>query len=369
MRTLIAIAMLVTLTPGPALAADSDVCMAAKLKAFGKLEAALLGCQAKVAQKNDSSGLAACQTKAAGKFQAALAKAGACLGVEASCNTNAGDCQDAVVAAFADTLPSKCEAAKRKAAGKLARSEIGCYSKAAKAAGPVDSACLTKATTKFADALTKAGACPDGGGPTALVEAACVAYAATLNMGGMVVDVCPDKDECALATDNCDPNATCANTTGSFTCTCNEGFAGDGMSCTPACGNDCWGEFGCETSGGRCVRFTCRAGDAGPTFCDSCLGWDEITYDQWMNQGYCGDVIQKFRATEGTASHCGSDGPTCCDGSANCGTIDNAWHFSDGVDTHFVGPCTGCVGDTNCSYWDSTDNSPYTRITACERMF
>ncbi|AUX34867.1 MULTISPECIES: EGF domain-containing protein [Sorangium] len=49
---------------------------------------------------------------------------------------------------------------------------------------------------------------------------------------------CTDVNECALGTDNCDANATCINTTGSFTCACNEGYAGDGVTCVlPGCGN------------------------------------------------------------------------------------------------------------------------------------
>ena len=35
-----------------------------------------------------------------------------------------------------------------------------------------------------------------------------------------------------MGTDNCAPEATCANTEGSFTCTCNQGYAGDGVTCT-----------------------------------------------------------------------------------------------------------------------------------------
>ena len=38
-------------------------------------------------------------------------------------------------------------------------------------------------------------------------------------------------DECSDETDNCHPKAICANTDGSFTCTCNPGFEGDGTSC------------------------------------------------------------------------------------------------------------------------------------------
>ena len=41
-----------------------------------------------------------------------------------------------------------------------------------------------------------------------------------------------DADECTLSTHNCDGSATCSNTVGSFTCTCNSGFNGDGLTCT-----------------------------------------------------------------------------------------------------------------------------------------
>ena len=38
-----------------------------------------------------------------------------------------------------------------------------------------------------------------------------------------------DIDECASTP--CDKNATCDNTDGSFTCTCNTGYSGDGFDC------------------------------------------------------------------------------------------------------------------------------------------
>ena len=41
-----------------------------------------------------------------------------------------------------------------------------------------------------------------------------------------------DIDECAdAAQNNCDENASCANTEGSYTCGCNTGFTGDGFTC------------------------------------------------------------------------------------------------------------------------------------------
>ena len=41
-----------------------------------------------------------------------------------------------------------------------------------------------------------------------------------------------DDDECLAGTDNCDSNAQCTNTVGSFICACNTGYSGDGVSCT-----------------------------------------------------------------------------------------------------------------------------------------
>ena len=40
-----------------------------------------------------------------------------------------------------------------------------------------------------------------------------------------------DKNECELAQDDCHSNATCHNVVGSFMCTCNDGFEGNGTSC------------------------------------------------------------------------------------------------------------------------------------------
>ena len=39
-----------------------------------------------------------------------------------------------------------------------------------------------------------------------------------------------DIDECIDA-NPCDVNADCQNTPGSFVCTCNNGFIGDGLTC------------------------------------------------------------------------------------------------------------------------------------------
>ena len=41
-----------------------------------------------------------------------------------------------------------------------------------------------------------------------------------------------DINECTEDTHSCDGNASCTNTIGSYNCSCNFGFEGDGLNCT-----------------------------------------------------------------------------------------------------------------------------------------
>ena len=47
----------------------------------------------------------------------------------------------------------------------------------------------------------------------------------------MLCDLSSDIDECIEGTDNCDDNAACTNTDGSFTCLCALGYSGTGTTC------------------------------------------------------------------------------------------------------------------------------------------
>ena len=84
---------------------------------------------------------------------------------------------------------------------------------------------------------------------------------------------CMDVDECADQTDNCDANATCTNVDGSFTCACNAGFNGDGVTCTDTgdCANDPCADAGDANS-------TCTEGATGYTCaCSAGYSFDGAT--------------------------------------------------------------------------------------------
>ena len=51
----------------------------------------------------------------------------------------------------------------------------------------------------------------------------------------MFICVATDVDECATNVDNCADQATCTDTEGSFSCSCNTGYTGDGISCSGMC--------------------------------------------------------------------------------------------------------------------------------------
>ncbi|CAH3023967.1 unnamed protein product [Porites evermanni] len=42
----------------------------------------------------------------------------------------------------------------------------------------------------------------------------------------------PSRYECKTGLHNCHDDAYCTNTKGSFTCTCKQGYSGDGVNCT-----------------------------------------------------------------------------------------------------------------------------------------
>ena len=158
-----------------------------------------------------------------------------------------------------------------------------------------------------------------------------------------------DLNECSSETDNCNGNAACANTIGSFTCTCNSGFKGDGVfSCvdqdecsmaqTFAVGTGLGTDDGahydfCATHADCAVGHYCDGGG-----CWHCNGLDATYCDAMGRVGSatpeacCDDAELLFHCPPsewtGMAALCGNDpttdprqtcAPNCaCDAHASC---------------------------------------------------
>ena len=51
-------------------------------------------------------------------------------------------------------------------------------------------------------------------------------------LGAFYVPFYIDIDECSTKSHSCDVNAVCNDTEGSYMCTCNSGYSGDGKACS-----------------------------------------------------------------------------------------------------------------------------------------
>ena len=71
-----------------------------------------------------------------------------------------------------------------------------------------------------------------------------------------------DIDMCATDADNCHENSACTSTPGNFTCTCNQGYTGNGVTCTgkelaSECGEQCQSQIISCPSVSRCWPLNC----------------------------------------------------------------------------------------------------------------
>ena len=87
---------------------------------------------------------------------------------------------------------------------------------------------------------------------------------------------CRDLNECFLETHNCHEHADCTNSIGSFECTCNDGFSGNGTICED---ND-----ECSTGDVVCPEFTDCFDIIGAFECrNGNLFFMHLGYDSWYH--------------------------------------------------------------------------------------
>ena len=247
------VTVIVAATP---FSAYADKCTISKLKAVAKKEYGLLGCSAKAVKVGDPSVLDACVAKVTSKFTTSFAKAGTCAGEESDCTVIVDEsCIPAVQQLLPDGGPSKCEAARLKAAGKRASAAILCYTK-----NPATlAACQTKANAKFLSAFGKVIGCGGDGQADAVassVDASCVNAVVTADVDGTVTALCVTTTTTSTTTTSSTITTTTTTSTSTTTIPCAPQPAGSYRdSCT-----------GCSTCSGRLV-CTCAFGGQNPFTC------------------------------------------------------------------------------------------------------
>jgi hypothetical protein len=304
------LAALVLLALGAA-PASADKCTGAKIKAIGKKESRLLGCSAREATK---SGIApACETGVSAKFGAAYNRPTGCSPAapsESQCETIADSCQTAVRMALpggSGTTPSKCEASRLKAAGKLASAELGCYATAAAKGVPVDVGCILKATGKFTTAFNTVSGCTGDGnasGIQTLVETQCVRNMVDVNISSDVTDI-----SCACPMGGTLCGTACINT------------SNDPNNCG-SCGNVCipLNATGAACSGAMCTFTACNPGFAdcdgiAANGCETNTHVAQSTSPAIYGAGSNSDLKSGYTRVP-TITNCGACGVTCDDGIA-----------------------------------------------------
>ncbi|XP_068720566.1 uromodulin-like [Montipora capricornis] len=146
-----------------------------------------------------------------------------------------------------------------------------------------------------------------------------------------------DTDECSTNTHSCDVNAVCSNTKGSYLCTCNSGFSGDGKTCSDI--NECnSGLHNCSSSRATCTNtvgsYNCSCvnpytgdGRACNHPASECRNYNTLSsYDRKINyygSGYCdsgiGPAWFRFQGAAGTRM------PTSCPPRNRCNTRSPGW--------------------------------------------
>jgi hypothetical protein len=130
---------------------------------------------------------------------------------------------------------------------------------------------------------------------------------------------CTDIDECDLGTDDCDANAACTNEPGTFTCACNSGWEGDGVTCTD---ND-----ECDLETDNCDTNATCTNEPGTFSCACNAGWEGSGV-------VCTDIDECAVDTD----NCDANA-SCFNGSGNFTCVCNPGFHGSGVDCdlpHFV---------------------------------
>ncbi len=145
-------------------------------------------------------------------------------------------------------------------------------------------------------AVAALAACGDDVRPASVPVPVPVPVPVSCDAGFMKVgNACVDVDECTLDRDNCDVRAACSNTPGTFTCTCEDGWSGDGTQCEPtpcrfrytAGHGDMYASWDPATGLAMSLRSELEPGMGERAYAPSevCIDVPRSTYDEVVNLG------------------------------------------------------------------------------------
>nr|XP_018669649.1 uncharacterized protein LOC104266258 isoform X1 [Ciona intestinalis] len=176
-------------------------------------------------------------------------------------------------------------------------------------------------------------------------------FICTCNAGytgdGLAAGTCANINECTLPSHNCHANAACTDTIGSFTCACNTGYTGNGVTCTDV--DEC-------TVG----THTCHA----QATCTNTVG----SFTCACNTGFTGNGLTCTNINECTLpSHNCHANAACTDtiGSFTCAC--NTGYTGNGVTCTDVDECT--VGTHTCHAQATCTNTVGSFTCACNTGF
>eukprot|EP00961_Rhodomonas_salina_P257534 3480218-Rhodomonas_salina.1 len=175
---------------------------------------------------------------------------------------------------------------------------------------------------------------------------------------------CVDADECETLSHNCDSNAACSNSNGSFSCTCNLwAYTGNGTVCelTGACelGVDtCHQYASCTSTSSGTFVCACNSGFGGDG--TTCVEQDECSLNTHNcdTNAECTNSLGSFTCEcnqwvyTGNGTSCTLTGPCelgtdTCDASASCESTE--FGFDCECNTGYDGTGISCEDEDECS--------------------
>ena len=174
-------------------------------------------------------------------------------------------------------------------------------------------------------------------------------------------DLCDDIDECSTNETECDENARCQNTDGSYKCYCEEGFYGTGRFCQSGQCNDAICDMNKKCVSQTTMDCECKAGFL--TGKDGeCIDIDECSADKSCNNnGKCSNLPGSYSCS----CNQGYSGTTCSvcdigyslDEDRNCSDVDECLGVNQCSE---YASCSNTVGSYQCKcdsgYWGNGRN-------------